>query len=309
MSFYGNVTYYLSNAFQKIVYRNTGSKYTSTTGEQSNGYSDGPSQMPAYEYILNPRNGSDSAILETGNKWLQFADPDGTIGQNQIKIFHKISEQEAGSAQISGSIDFGSTIGVPVITFDEAGHITNIASQNFTLPENPGLLDINDLKARIADLEALVTGTYSDPGDEQQQPSIPEEGSINSQLQKIYKTINEWDLKVDGASAAINQYKESKGIGSTLHDVMVLLGMRQSRIYEEDGETKTGYLNIEGNPSGLINDVSTTLTLARSTFENVVSNRLGIVDLIKYLKSNSVFTVEQIAELELHYPPFNENGD
>jgi len=78
MGFYGNVTYYLSNAFQSLVYQNA--NLSGATPSPSN---------PATEYTATPRSRNDRSILAQGNKWIIFGANAEAIGNNTINIYHK----------------------------------------------------------------------------------------------------------------------------------------------------------------------------------------------------------------------------
>ena len=228
MSFYGNVTYYLSNAFNKIVYRNAGS----ASGNNASVDSKASPGIPAYEYGLNPRNRKDETILETGNKWIVFADPDGTVQNNQIKIFHQTVRSATGdvSAQpavISASqdnpptsLDFGAVLSLPTITYDNAGHIVSSGAVSYKLPTPQGETDLNQIKWRLSALEESLTGSHDTYQGEGEDP-IPESNeSYASQISSLKNKIEPWDM------GAGNSRLEPYSIGTTLRELLVRVGIR-----------------------------------------------------------------------------------
>lgn len=228
MSFYGNVTYYLSNAFNKIVYRNAGS----ASGNNTSVDSKASPGIPAYEYGLNPRNRKDETILETGNKWIVFADPDGTVQNNQIKIFHQTVKENTADTNVSPAIvalneenppsalAFGAVLSLPTITYDNAGHIVNSGAVSYQLPTPQGEADLNKIKWRLAVLEEALTGshdTYTGDGSDE----IPESNEpYASQISTLKNKIEPWNM------GSGNTRLEPYSIGTTLRELLVRIGVR-----------------------------------------------------------------------------------
>lgn len=315
MSFYGKVTYYLSNAFSKVIYRNANSKSTKPGNIQVNDGTLGPGS-PSYEYALSPRSRNDDVILETGNKWIVFADPQGTVSNNQIRIFHQVCDSplnQGGTIQVNvdtpeeneqvakdGNINFGDLITIPTIVFDEAGHISNVTTQILQMSTPPGAEDLDSLKYRIAILEQLVTGQHNDGGENEQNINT-DNTSYGTEINSIKNKIDSWTLTPGPDSNDLNyMYKERNGIGTTLHQVMIKLGLRASREYVEDGNTYIGYTDTEENPAEgtLMDRVSKASTQAISSATIAISNRRGVRDLLDELRDLGVLGPEYVATLK-----------
>ena len=228
MSFYGNVTYYLSNAFNKVIYRNAGS----ASGNNASIDSKASPGIPAYEYGLMPRNRKDETILETGNKWIVFADPDGTVQNNQIKIFHQTVNANTNDVSISPTIvslaeenpptalNFGAVLSLPTITYDNAGHIVSSGAISYQLPTPQGETDLNKIKWRLSTLEEILTGDHDtyigDGSDAIQESGNPYATQINTLLNKV----DPWEM------GSGNSRLEPNSIGTTLRDLLVRIGIR-----------------------------------------------------------------------------------
>jgi len=82
MSFYGNVTYYLSNAFSRIIYKNDGVKVANNITA--------PKPIDVEEqYALTPENRKDDTYFKTGNKWLIFS---GNQVDREVILYHTVSD-------------------------------------------------------------------------------------------------------------------------------------------------------------------------------------------------------------------------
>ena len=106
MSFYGNVTYYMSNAFGKMVFRNYSTLNADNRrlgiGNQKNNQINSASQLPGnkmyYDIDYSPENKYDSIIVTSGNRWLTFAKYEGDgshgrtplMGNNTIILYHTL---------------------------------------------------------------------------------------------------------------------------------------------------------------------------------------------------------------------------
>ena len=287
MSFYGNVTYYLSNAFNKIIYRNAGS----ASGNNASTDSKASPGIPAYEYGLNPRNRKDETILETGNKWIVFADPDGTVQNNQIKIFHQTvkantadsviapvvraessnSEEETEQEATPISLNFGSVLILPTITYDNAGHIVNNGAISYQLPTPQGEEEIEDLDHRIKALAFVLTGspsfdtTWPDP--------IPDSyRSYASYIIQNKNNIGNWNL-------GQNTYQDKQPIGNTLHELLYKMGLatkisnpnynpydennNNEYLYEMVDDTNPNLVYRDGSIMALTTDASSSSRITR----------------------------------------------
>ncbi len=330
MSFYGNVTYYLSNAFNKVIYRNANTACTKSDGTQVANGSYGPVNI-AYEYALSPRSRNDDVILETGNHWIAFGDPNQTVGNNQVQIFHSLSNASSASPNDNviqttvtdtpvspdSSIPFGGMITVPIITFDEAGHISNVTTTKYQLPEPMDLEGLDDIMHRLALVEYALTGQ---PGsaDTEGGSLTPEETynppmmtTLQNQLNSLNLKVNEWDMTQGRESGdPYFNYREEKGIGSTLHDIMVKLGLRQERQYtvNETGETKMGYLILENAPQGtIIYNANNAINSAVAAISIAIDNRKGVNYLLdRYAAGGGIITTDDINYAKENY--FNLNG-
>ena len=131
------------------------------------------------------------------------------------------------------------------------------------MPVPEGTEDIRELKRRIAQLEEYITGSHLDNGEQVDpqtgtQPDPEDWTAVNPQqdtmnlINSINEKIAEWELKVPNGS--YNEYKEVYGIGTTLHELMVLVGTRIKNTYDitVDGVTTT-YEGYQVNNSGTYN--------------------------------------------------------
>lgn len=250
MSFYGNVTYYLSNAFNRVIYRNKNSMSSPSDGAAIG--KDKP-QNPSFEYALSPRSRNDDTILETGNKWIVFADPYATVGNNQIQIFHQTVRDNQADEQVQPfnrnaleneeditSMAFGSVIGIPSITYDNAGHIVNSGVNKFKLPIPSGETALNQLRTRISQIEEDLTGDHYEDDAEITFSDRTQEVSYSGRVSKIERQISGWSgSPVQGAS--LSTVEEPNAIGTTLHQFLTDFGLRKKvgNIYIplEDGDS------------------------------------------------------------------------
>lgn len=277
MSFYGKVTYYLSNAFKAIVYDNGSSSATTTV----------PQTIAQGPYTLIPRDRDDQTKLIAYNKWIRFGGDDSMSKDNQVYIFHSVTGQggtltPAASDSSSGgtTINFGKTFSIPSIEFDQAGHITSGSLINFKIQDPPGLGDLDAIVDRIDSLEETVQGSNNP-------------NSIVRQLESLKTVTQDWQLK-NSQTPSTNRFKESEGIGTTLHELMVLIGTRLSgddRKYTENGVEHQGYEEYNyadaiQNPSTIIGMANSALSLVTGVSRSNYSQVLGIRALMDYLVSS-----------------------
>ena len=319
MSFYGNVTYYLSNAFGNMVYRNANSASKKSNGDSVPDGTASPSRTVAYEYTLSPRSRNDDMILETGNKWIVFGAGAQALQNNQISIYHQTRSSGAGgtvqttvtappqnSQDSYDQLAFSSIVTFPTITFDEAGHITTVDTVSYQMADPPGLLELNSLKTRIATLESKIDGVSGEAGEGD--VVTPPAASVNAQIVELQTKTNLWEMQQAYSGDPYINYKEQYGIGTTLHDLMVMIGIREAVTYTNQitGRTETGYqvvsLNNAANNSGCLYGKATQAAASATTAAVVaVHNRRGIRELINALYANDALTEQQATSLKDTY--------
>lgn len=252
MSFYGKVTYYLSDAFKQQIYDNEGID----TVDSAKG-----SGAINSIITLNPKGKDDACTIKSGNTWLRFAaDP---IQDTSVYLYHKLAGNDEGitmdntnlnvaksnSENADISLGFGEIVTIPQIVYDAAGHIQPTSRTiSVKMPQATQELDLNDLKLRIANLEEAISGQHGDSGggssggenpdpenpgggdDQQEDPVTPVQNPMENRLSYLERHIQEWIMQGDSAGEGINNnWLESKGIGSTLHDLLVFLGLEQEQ--------------------------------------------------------------------------------
>lgn len=229
MSFYGNVTYYLSNAFNRIIYRNENSKCSDPRVPQTKS---GPG-TPSYEYALSPQSRKDETILETGNKWLVFADPNATVGNNRIQIFHQvvrdgvedINLQPFNRAIVENEdppeLGWGTMIGIPSIVFDNAGHVVSGSLATFKMPTPSAETALDSVKARVSQLEELISGEAREDGWNEEILDVDPSESYATRISDLETKTNNW------AMGNGSYQLEPQGIGSTFHEFLADFGLRK----------------------------------------------------------------------------------
>ena len=313
MSFYGNVTYYLSNAFGNMVYRNANSASKKSNGDSVPDGTASPSRTVAYEYTLSPRSRNDDMILETGNKWIVFGAGSQALQNNQISIYHQTrSSGQGGSLAISVAapqegqdqegtvLDFKSIITIPTIAFDEAGHIADVDSVKYIMPNPPGEQDLQAVKDRVKALELKINGMS-----EGEMGNLDE--ALANRITDLSTKVNNWDLKQ--LNDTQNMYKEQYGIGTTLHELMVLIGIREKTTYESQttGLTTDGYSEVSVENAGhnarcLIGMATQSVTNSQTAAITAIQNRNGIRELINLLQTKiSTFTEQEATDLKNTY--------
>ena len=263
MSFYGKVTYYLSEAFRTQQYSNAGaSNFNNHVGTYG-----GP-------YTFTPLGKNDVLQINTGNGWLKFGSSQDQT--NQLYVWHKLlnetpaipgedtttlKAEKVASASSTTDLSFEDIITVPQIVFDDAGHLTSESTVvAFKLPTNPGVLDLDSIKNRLAALEEAVTGQHGDSGGggsgsgDDEIPLDPETGEtgqpgyidpvetvdnpLTSRIESLERHIDSWKMSNDQGTSYVSQnWLEQKGIGTTLHELLVLLGLENAETDQVTNQT------------------------------------------------------------------------
>ena len=290
MSFYGNVTYYLSNAFSRIIYKNDGVKTANNITA--------PKAIDVEEqYALTPENRKDDTYFKTGNKWLIFS---GNQVDREVILYHTVSDNftaasnevegydytkgasgHGGSAGSPNPISWGDTLVFPKIEFDNAGHITNASHNYLKLPIPAGEQNINNIMLRLAQLEVLVTNA---PGDA---------SSDNSQ------TVNP-DPDNDGLVVQVRDLKDSlEYIQDEISNAYLIMGLdvkdEDNTIDPIDWEPSFG--NGRDNILQSTNQNYEYISLLVNTVGTIITSVNGIIDEIQNLHTDTDLSRYKISTL------------
>ena len=144
MGFYGSVFYELSNAFASFLIKSTvkdeeGTKITAMGKE-------------------------DILYMSPANEWIELLADDS---KHEISVKHALtSKSRSTKGTISSAkeqskptgatqLDDGDTFSIPIIKYDEAGHVIDASGKKyFTLPVNQLEIDVDSLQARMSKIEA-----------------------------------------------------------------------------------------------------------------------------------------------------------
>ncbi len=302
MSFYGNVTYYLSNAFSTITYDNSNLDSATT-----------PSSTIAGEYRMVPRGRDDEVRLINGNKWIYFCGDSNSYNNRACYITHKITGrgEESFPVLVSNNTEedenvlvpqFGQIITIPQITFDEAGHLTSGQSVSVKFPIPQGQEDINAIKQRLAELEELIKGEHGDAGAEEGSEDDGIEHITNPYAERINELNNitaQWNLLDESTPAVDRAYSEQYGIGTTLHELMTIVGTRVKENYTtgsgNSAHEVTGYRQVTGNNYSMDSILGKLSTVAIQSAA-VVENRNALIEVMNTIQDLHGITFSHIPQ-------------
>lgn len=144
MSFYGSVFYELSNAFASFLIKSTTSDTEGTK--------------------ITAMGKEDILYMSPANEWIELLADDS---KHEISVKHALtSKNRTAKETISSSkeqnkpanttqLDDGDTFSIPIIKYDQAGHIIDASEKkHFTLPVNQLEIDVDSLQDRMSKIEA-----------------------------------------------------------------------------------------------------------------------------------------------------------
>ena len=331
MSFYGKVTYYLSDAFKQQIYDNEGID----TVDSAKG-----SGAINSIITLNPKGKDDACTIKSGNTWLRFAaDP---VQDTSVYLYHKLAGNDEGitmdntnlnvaksnSENADVSLGFGEIVTIPQIVYDAAGHIQPTSRTiSVKMPQATQEQDLDSIKHRLAVLEAYITGQSSepdptagggsepggggeepggggseDPGDEGE--TIVIDNPLASRLSRVESHIASWLMPGDPGMQNMNiTLLESEGIGTVVHDILVKLGLEEAVTDPLTGTTL--YQNIDygvafpvskpenGGHKQVLGVASSAYTQAGTAILAIHQLKEAFNSLLYFLKVKEIMTDEE----------------
>lgn len=111
-------------------------------------------------------NTQDTLIFNASNRWIKFDNND----EDTIKVGHKLSDFESGSANTLygqskdlsiAELDVNNQFTIPILRFDEAGHINFAEQHTITLPENFTTVNITNNGLNVVTIPNNVDGNLT----------------------------------------------------------------------------------------------------------------------------------------------------
>ncbi len=173
MSFYGNVTYYLTNAFGKMVFRNDAllnpdsTRRAAQKNAATNGSRRDTQNSVQYDLEFLPQNKNDSFIVASGNRWISFAKNSNanntTInGINTVLLYHTLPNEFVNATDDGSAVDAWSVID------SNYYKLTQVIGRNYTKNKNQTTyVDINpgEIEENLQPDENPTIVPYSNWGD------------------------------------------------------------------------------------------------------------------------------------------------
>lgn len=306
MSFYGNVTYYLSNAFKSLTLKNKAPSGTNAASVKSGGY------------LLVPKKKDDTLTLQTGNKWVLFGGSDADESNRTVTLFHKLSykggndsngllgrqelqviaydknnvaiENSASANAPVYTTDFGAKFTVPQVTFDQAGHLIDAATVTIELPVSDTQASLTNINNELTGLRKALTGS-----DTPKVLPTPAAGqSYADRITSLESRVGNWKLPANS---------EPQTIETALHTVLTTLGLR--------GQDNQGNYTLV-TPAVARQDISCLLgqVATAQTTTNLLTNALkqyrnGIVALLDTLSPSTISDEREQQLVNTYFPEIN----
>lgn len=169
MSFYGNMTSQLSQAFSRFLFKNN--------GKDKQDFQEGEDK------VLDASHSSASVTFDSGNRWIQIQG-----GDDGCKIWHGApATNEDDLTLVSGFIqtekppepshltqlNSGDYLQVPLLFYDDAGHVSTTGEAvYYRLPVIAIESDIETVKTQVSNMQTTVTGQNTKISQVEQKMSV-----------------------------------------------------------------------------------------------------------------------------------------
>lgn len=153
MSFYGNVTASLSQAFSRFLFRNS--------GKDSQDFQEGNDD------ILDAEHSSSSITFDSGNRWIQIQGGDDgckiwhgapVTNENDLTLVQGfLQTEEPATPNYVTQLSSGDYLQVPLLLYDDAGHVSSTGEAvYYRLPVIQVESDINEVKRQVKEMQSTV---------------------------------------------------------------------------------------------------------------------------------------------------------
>lgn len=214
---------------------------------------------------------TDTVTFDVGNRWIQLV---GNASTDKVSIHHAAPGAQTNTTKTGAETpSYGTAFNIPEVKYDEAGHISGVATHTVTFP-TPSL---NDLTASTA---SVVTG-----------------------IQMVDGTLAITQTNANVGTRALTEYL----IGSNNEDIVATdsintaFGKLQVQIHEEEDNRAKTITNLDTKLSTEINNLNTELS---NEINNVNTNLTNSIENEATTRTNAIInlqnkiTVEETARIE-----------
>lgn len=191
---------------------------------------------------------TDTVTFDVGNRWIQLV---GNASTDKVSIHHAAPGAQTNTTKTGDETpNYGTAFNIPEIKYDEAGHISGVATHTVTFP-TPSL---NDLTASTA---SVVTG-----------------------IQMVDGTLAITQTNANVGTRALTEYL----IGSSNEDIVATdsintaFGKLQVQMHEEENNRAKAVTNLDTKINTEINNLNTELTTKINDLDTKLSNEISNVN-------------------------------
>lgn len=270
MSFYGNMTSSISQAFTRFLFKNTGKNKNEFLEEPEDG-------------VYDANTSVSQVAIESGNGWVQLNPTDEGFAiyhsapkeENLTMVQGFIPESEPPSDDYVAELDQGACLQVPVLYFDEAGHVSTTGEAvYYKLPIDDTVTNVNALMERMDQVDKTV---------EEQNKSIDavkiESSSAKSTAENVSKSL--------GSISSIT------GSTKSLADCFGNLSKSIQEWCGDDNDSKT-IKDVFSAISSAISNLDTDIGIVQIAVKSHDSTIDGLKDTVDELKEEIAKLKEQL---------------
>lgn len=191
---------------------------------------------------------TDTVTFDVGNRWIQLV---GNASTDKVSIHHASPGAQTNTTKTGDETpNYGTAFSIPEVKYDEAGHISGIATHTVTFP-TPSL---NDLPASTA---SVVTG-----------------------IQMVDGTLAITQTNANVGTRALTEYL----IGSSNEDIVATdsintaFGKLQVQMHEEEDNRSKAVTDLDTKFSTEVNNLNTELTTKINNLDTELSNEISNVN-------------------------------
>lgn len=214
---------------------------------------------------------TDTVTFDVGNRWIQLV---GNASTDKVSIHHAAPGNQTNSTKTGAETpNYGTAFNIPEVKYDEAGHISGVATHTITFP-TPSL---NDLTASAA---SVITG-----------------------IQMVDGTLAITQTNANVGTRALTEYL----IGSSNEDILATdsintaFGKLQVQMHEEEDNRAKAITDLDTKLSTEVNNLNTELA---TKINNVNTNLTNSIENEATTRTNAItnlqnkITAEETARIE-----------
>lgn len=215
---------------------------------------------------------TDTVTFDVGNRWIQLV---GNEGSNKVSIYHAAPGAKTNTTKTENETpNYGAAFNIPEVKYDEAGHISGVATHTVTFP----------------------TPSFKT------EPATSNSANIITNISMVPGTLAITQTNANVGTRTLEEYSlgDNNEDIKTTDTINAAFGKLQVQMHEEETNRANAINNLDTKLSSEISTVNTNLTKKIDDLDTELSNEISTVNnnLTQSIETEETARINAVSDLQ-----------